>query len=252
MQSFVLPLLCVIGVSLLSLLGITFFLFNAEFIRKSLLYFVSFSTGGLLGDVFIHMLPEMSKQTSSFTTDLMIVLVGILFSFVVEKLIHWRHCHLLPNDKEEREHHHSVGVMSLMGESMHNFIDGIVIGASFLTSIPLGVTTTLAIAFHEIPHEIGNFAVLLHSGFAQKRALLFNLLSACVAIIGTLLVIVTSISSSAVDAFMLPFAAGNLLYIAGSDLIPELHRETRLAQGVGQLFCIIAGIGVMYALLALE
>lgn len=252
MPFFVYPLLSVIGVSLLSLLGIIFFLFEGQFIRKILLYVVSFSTGGLLGDVFIHMLPEMAKQPSAFGNDLLIVLVGILFSFVVEKIIHWRHCHLLPTDEEEKEHHHSVGFMSLMGESMHNFIDGIVIGASFVASVPVGISTTLAVAFHEIPHEIGNFAVLLHSGFPRKRALLLNLLSAGVAIIGTVIVIVTSISAASVSEFMLPFAAGNLLYIAGSDLIPELHRETGLRQGAVQLFCMIAGIGVMYLLLALE
>jgi zinc and cadmium transporter len=245
-------LVSVICVSLLSLLGVGFFLFQEKLIRTSLLFFVSFSTGGLLGDVFIHILPEMSEQKDTFARALLIVLLGILFSFVVEKFIHWRHCHLLPTDHEEAEHHHSVGLMSLMGESMHNFIDGIVIAASFLASIPVGISTALAVAFHEIPHEIGNFAVLLHSGYGKRKALLLNLVSASIAIIGAILVLVSGSMFANTTGLLLPFAAGNLLYIAGSDLIPELHKETGARQGVGQLLCMIVGIVIMYGVKSLE
>lgn len=246
----VLAVLSVIGISLLSLLGVLFFLIDARFIERILLYLVSFSTGALLGDVFIHILPEMAEQPESFSRGAMVVLLGILFSFSMEKILHWRHCHTLPGDGHE--HHHPVGLISLVGESIHNFIDGIIIAASFLVSVPLGVTTTLAIAFHEIPHEIGDFAVLLHSGYGKKRALMLNLLSASTAVIGTVLVLVASRQLESVTAYLLPFAAGNLLYIAGSDLIPELHKQTKLHQGVIQFLCMTAGMGFMYLVLFLE
>lgn len=240
----------VIGVSLLSLLGIVFFLFEESFVKKSLLYFVSFSTGGLLGDVFIHILPDMARKPGTFGASLLVVLLGIIFSFVMEKIIHWRHCHMLPDD--DHDHHHAVGAMSALGESVHNFIDGIVIAASFLASIPIGISTTLAVVFHEIPHEIGNFAVLLHSGFGRRKAILFNMFSASTAILGTVLVLATSRSLTSLTTYLLPFAAGNLLYIAGSDLIPELHKETRWKESVGQLIGLLCGMGVMYLVLLME
>lgn len=245
----------VISVSLLSLLGILFFLFDEKFIRKTLLYFVSFSTGALLGDVFLHIVPDLVSAEKGLTTEVMMyILGGILFSFAVEKIIHWRHCHVLPGDgpAHHHDHDHSIGIMSALGESMHNFIDGVVIGAAYLVSVPLGVATTLAIVFHEIPHEIGNFAVLLHSGFPRRRAISMNMLSASTAILGTVCVLAASTSVTSIADLLLPFAAGNLLYIAGSDLIPELHKETGFRQGIIQLLAMIGGMASMYLILFLE
>ena len=239
----------VIGVSLLSLLGILFFLVEEKFIRSILLYLVSFSTGAILGDVFIHILPDMAKS-ENFSGQSLVILLGILVSFTIEKIIHWRHCHLLPGEHEH--HHHAFGIMSIFGESVHNFIDGIVIAASFLASLPIGISTTLAVVFHEIPHEIGNFAVLLHSGFRKGRALLMNLLAASTAILGAVLVLLASSSLTSLTSSLLPFAAGNLLYIAGSDLIPELHKHTKLHEGLFQLLAMVLGMGFMYVLLLLE
>lgn len=237
----------VLLVSLLSFLGIFFFLFESGVVKKTLLYFVSFSTGGLLGDVFIHIMPELAEKQDTFATSLYVLLSGIVFSFIVEKIIHWRHCHAMP--LEHQDHHHSTGIMSSAGESVHNLIDGIVIAAAYMASVPIGISTTLAVVFHEIPHEIGNFAVLLHSGFGRGRALLFNILSASTAIAGAILVLLTSRSFDAFTGYLLPFAAGNLLYIAGSDLIPELHKETGWKQSVGQLIALLCGIAVMVLLL---
>ena len=245
-------LVSVVLVSLLSLLGVVFFLVDQKLIRKSLLFFVSFSTGGLLGDVFIHIIPDLAEHRETFGRSLYVMLGGIVFSFVMEKIIHWRHCHALPSDEHEHEHHHTVGIMSAAGESVHNFIDGIVIAASYLASIPIGISTTLAVVFHEIPHEIGNFAVLLHSGFSRKRAILLNMLSAATSILGAIGVLLLSGSMSSVADKLLPFAAGNLLYIAGSDLIPELHKETGLKQSVGQLLALMCGMGVMFLILLSE
>jgi zinc and cadmium transporter len=254
----VLAILSVIGVSLLSLLGIVLFLVEKKLMKRLLLYIVSFSTGALLGDVFIHILPEMAAdQPEHFPRGMLIILVGILFSFAIEKLIHWRHCHMLPDQKccdgnHEHGHHHPIGIMSTIGESIHNFIDGIVIAAAFLSSIPVGISTALAVVFHEIPHEIGNVAVLLHSGYSKPRAIWMNILSASTAIVGALAIVLISRGMTDIAEYMLPFAAGNLLYIAGSDLIPELHKETRLKQGVLQLLSMAGGMALMYVLLNLE
>ncbi len=244
----------VVGISLLSFLGIVFFLFDEALIRKSLLYFVSLSTGALLGDVFIHIVPEMAEKPDSLAKNLYILLAGILFSFVLEKIIHWRHCHVLPTSGHHvHDHHnHPTGIVNLVGESMHNLIDGIVIAASFLASVPIGLSTTLAVVLHEMPHEIGNVAVLLHVGYPKKKALFFNFLSATAAIAGAILVLVSATLSNVLSDLMLPFAAGNLLYIAGSDLIPELHKETKLKQGFGQLLCIIVGMVIMYGVKLME
>jgi zinc and cadmium transporter len=239
----------VAGVSLLSFVGILLFLLRSGSMQRALIYLVSFSTGALLGDVFIHILPQM-PQGQDARSSYMVLLGGMVFSFAMEKIVHWRHCHILPTDTHEHCHH--VGVMSLMGDAMHNFIDGVVIAAGFLASVPLGISTTLAVVFHEIPHEIGNIAILLHSGFARGRALWFNFLSALSAVLGALLTLAFAASVAHLQQFLLPFAAGNLLYIAGSDLIPELHKETGIRSGIWQLLCMIGGIVLMYGLLALE
>ncbi len=242
-------LLSVLAVSMLALLGIVFFLFDEKVIGKILLAFVSISTGALLGDVFIHIIPEMAENTDTFGQGLIILLGGILFSFILEKFIHWRHCHVMPSGDH---HHHPMGLVSMAGETLHNFIDGLVIAAGFLASPAIGFSTTIAVILHEIPHEVGNVAVLIHSGYSKKKAVLFNLLSAVSCFIGAGIVLATSGSSVGIGDAMLPFAAGNLLYIAGSDLIPELHKETRLPHGIAQFACIVLGMALMYAILFFE
>lgn len=244
-----LPILSIVGVSLISLIGIFFFLVRASFIERILLPLVSFSTGAILGDVFLHMIPDIAGDPSFLPRASITILGGILFSFVVEKIIHWRHCHLL---EEHHDHHHPAGVLSIIGESVHNCIDGIVIAAAYLVSPSLGVATTLAILFHEIPHEIGNFAILLHSGYSKKRALLFNAFAALTSIFGALAVFASSSAFSETVQYALPFAAGNLLYIAGSDLIPELHKRTSIRDSLYQLLGMLLGMLVMYGALFLE
>lgn len=239
----------VLIVSMLALLGIVFLLFNEKTTQKILLSFVSLSTGALLGDVFIHIIPDLAENTETFAQSLLVVLGGILFSFILEKFIHWRHCHILPSGKH---HHHPMGIVNIAGESLHNFIDGLIIAAGYIASPAIGFSTTIAVILHEIPHEVGNVAVLIHSGYSRKKALLLNLLSAVSCFIGAGIVLLTSGASVAIGDAMLPFAAGNLLYIAGSDLIPELHKETRLPHGLAQFACIVLGMAMMYAMLFLE
>lgn len=248
-----LTLLSVVAVSLVSLAGIALFMINTRLIRTGLLYLVGFSTGAILGDIFLHMLPELAEETPDFGQAMMVVLGGILFSFVIEKIIHWHHCHVLPDDHgHHNAEHHPVGYLCLIGDGIHNFVDGILIAGSYLVSTEIGVATTLAVILHEIPQEMGDYAVLLHSGFSRKSALGWNLLSAVAAILGAVLVLAGGTVIESLSIWLLPFAAGNLLYIAGSDLIPELHRQSRAGQSLLQLLAMILGIGFMYLVLFLE
>jgi len=241
-------LLSVTLISAISLIGTALFLVRGALLEKLLVPLISISTGALLGDVFIHLIPEMAEEAEALPTALLIVLAGIVFSFAIEKSVHWRHCHILPSE----QHHHPVGLMNLLGDGIHNFIDGALIAGSFLVSTPVGIATTIAVALHEIPQEIGDFAVLLYSGYAKKKAVLWNLLSACAAIIGAVLVLVSSASLPVIGSYLLPLAAGNFIYIAGADLIPELHKETRLSHAFVQLLSMVGGILVMYALTLVE
>ena len=248
MSSPVFALLSVVLVSILPLLGAFFLFVREELIRRSILFFVSFSTGALLGDVFLHMIPEM-RGGASFTTDLQVILVGIVFSFAIEKTIHWRHCHVLPGGPEKHEHHHHpVGMLTLFADAMHNFIDGLVIAGSYAVSVPIGLATTLAVVLHEIPQEIGNIAILLHSGYSRRQSILFSVYSQTSAILGAVLFLFFSSRIAGLTDFMLPFAAGNFLYIAGSDLIPELHKDTGLRHALLQLAFMILGILLMFGL----
>jgi zinc and cadmium transporter len=211
---------------------------------------VSFSVGGLFGDVFIHLLPDVFKESKTILPGIYI-LSGILFSFVMEKFIHWRHCHA----PESKQHHHQLAYMNLIGDAMHNFIDGLVIAGSYFISIPAGVATTLAVTFHEIPHEFGNFGVLVYGGFSKFKALMFNLLTALTSILGAVLGIILG-NAGAATTFLVPFAAGNLIYIAGTDLIPELHKTScdnfKFSDSAIQLFFMILGIAIMATMLLLE
>ncbi len=233
-------------VSLVSLIGLFTFPMNERTLRKILLFFVSFSAGALFGDAFIHLLPEAAEDFGFSLTVSLSLLGGIIVFFILEKFIHWRHCHIPTSE----EHPHPVAFMNLVGDGVHNFIDGLVIGGSYLASVPIGIATTIAVVLHEIPQEIGDFGVLLHAGYSKKKALFFNFLSALTAVAGTALALLAGESTAAITSFLLPFAAGGFIYIAGSDLIPELHKETNPKKSVVQLIAFIAGIGVMMGLLA--
>jgi zinc and cadmium transporter len=216
-------------------------------VEKILLYLVSFSVGALLGDAFIHLIPESFEELEPFLVGVY-VLSGILFSFVIEKFIHWRHCHI----KTSKMHPHRFVYMNLIGDSFHNFIDGLIIAGSYFVSIPVGIATTIAVVFHEIPQEIGDFGVMIYGGFSKIKALLFNFLTALTAVIGALIGIFLS-GLEPFLSFLIPFAAGNFIYIAGTDLIPELHKSEHVGlKSFLQLIAIILGMLVMISLLLLE
>ncbi|MDO8667528.1 MAG: ZIP family metal transporter [bacterium] len=234
----------VLIVSLLSLIGVFLLPVKRSNLNKLTIFLVSLSAGTLLGDSFLHLIPEAVKKNDGVETWLWL-LAGILFFFILEKVIHWRHCHLPTTE----EHPHPFGLMNLVGDGLHNFLDGLIIAGSFLVDINLGVATTIAVIAHEIPQEISDFGVLLHAGFSRAKALFLNLLSASLAILGALLVLVVGDKMENLTNFIIPFAAGNFIYIATSDLFPELKKDNdKLHQAFLQLASIIIGIGLMLAL----
>ncbi len=238
----------VIIVSLISFVGIFTLSVKEKRLKKFLIYLVSFSTGALLGDAFIHLLPSVVKEYGFGLSISLSVLSGIALSFVIEKFIHWRHCHNTGNGK----HIHPFAIVNLYGDSIHNFIDGLIIGAGYLVSIDVGIATTIAVILHEIPQEIGDFAILLHGGFTKGKALFYNFITAITAIVGLAVSLLSGLYINNILAFLVPFSAGSLIYIAGSDLIPELHKEVAAKKSVIQFALFLLGIFTMFILLYLE
>ena len=240
-------LVSVFIVSLLSFVGILTLSFKAKKLKNILIYMISFSAGALLGNAFLHLLPEVVEEVGFQFYISLYVLTGIAFSFVVEKVIHWRHCHI----PHEKGHHHPFALMNLFGDGVHNFIDGLIIGASYLVSIPVGIATTIAIILHEIPQEIADFGVLLHGGFTKAKALLVNFLTALTAVLGTVVALILGGTVQNITVFLVPFAAGGFIYIASADLIPELHKEVKVGKSLLQFLAFVLGVLVMLALLLL-
>ncbi len=242
-----LSLISVFIISLVSFVGVLTLSIKDNALKRILLYLVAFSAGALLGDAFFHLLPEIAETGFKIEFSLFILL-GIIASFIIEKLIYWRHCHIPPS----KTHTHSFAYMNLFGDAVHNFMDGLIIAASYLVSIPIGVATTIAVIFHEIPQEIGDFGVLLHGGFTKKKALMFNFFSALTAVFGTIIAIFLSTFVEGSMIFLVSFAIGGFIYIAGTDLIPELHKKFSIKSSILQIIALLVGMAVMYSLLLLE
>jgi zinc and cadmium transporter len=238
----------VVVVSLISLIGVFTLSVDKDKLYKILIYFVSFAAGTLMGDAFLHLIPEAYQKTQNQVAVSLAILAGILVFFILEKGMHWRHCHEEPCE----DHPHPFSYIILFGDTLHNFIDGMIIASGFIVSIPLGIATATAVIFHEIPHEIGNFASLIYGGFAIKKALLYNFLSALSAIVGAVIVIAVSANKFNITEFLVPFAAGGFIYIAGTDLIPELHKHNQFKKGIFQVAMFMSGIGLMASLLLLN
>lgn len=238
----------VIVVSLIALIGIFFITVRDEIFRKVLLYLVSFSTGALFGDAFVHIIPEVAHTTGFDLTASISILAGIFIFFALEKFIYWHHCHA---DTSE-DHPHPVAYINLVGDGVHNFIDGMIIAGSFLTDIRLGLATTFAVILHEIPTEMGHYSILVYAGFSKKKALVFNFLSALTAILGGVLTLIAYEHVKDITSLLLPFTAGGFIYLAGSDLIPELHKEHHLGKSLIQLLMMGLGVGLMFLLLLME
>lgn len=226
-------------ISLLSLAGIFTLVMKEGTLHKILLLLVGFSAGALTGGAFLHLLPESLEQLPPSITFLY-VLIGFSLFFLMERIFYWRHCH------EGKCDVHAFTYLNLFGDSLHNFIDGLVIAASFIGGIPLGLATSLAVASHEVPQEIGDFGVLVYGGFPVHKALLFNLLTAMTAVVGGIVGFFLSSNISGLSAAMLPLTAGGFIYIAASDLIPELHKERDNSKANLAFILFVSGILFMW------
>ena len=232
--------------SVISLIGGMLLLFKEKFARKVSHLLSSFAAGALLGTAFLDLLPEAIHESGGEAGIIVWVLVGMLVFFILERFIHFFHHH----------HEHAVTdkpVVALLmtGDSIHNFIDGVVIAATFMVSIPLGVVTTLAVAAHEIPQEIRDFGVMLKHGLARKRVLFFNFLSAVAAIVGALLTYFIGGAIEAYLPFLLALTAGFFIYIAASDLIPEIHEENRHGLAFIETGLLVLGVMVIWVSISL-
>jgi len=224
-----------------SFIGILFVGLKEASMGRILMVLVGFASGSLIGGAFFHLLPEaVAEETGQGIWQL--VVAGIVFFFIMEKFLYWRHCH------DGKCPVHIFAYLNLIGDGVHNFIDGITIAASFLISYSLGYATTLAVIFHEIPQELGDFGILLYGGFGKKRALTFNFMSAITAVAGALVTFYLASFFHGLELFLAPFAAGGFIYIAATDLLPELHKRTQTKESLVQLLFILTGIGLMAAL----
>jgi zinc and cadmium transporter len=205
-------------------------------------WLVSYAVGALLGVSMLRLLPEALEQLPS-SQVFITLLVGIMLFFVLEKLVLWRHCHI-----HDCEVHESSAFPVLVGDAFHNFVDGAVVAAAVMTSVPLGLSTAVAVAAHEIPQEVGDFAILLHAGYSRRRALLLNVLSSLASAVGAIAAFVAFDSLPPLLPYFLSLAAASFLYVAMADLIPGLHRGRTDASSMRQILLIAAGVVTMLLL----
>ena len=240
MQPLVWSLLATLVVSVASLSGLPLVYLGIRRISGFTAFLVAFSAGALMGGAFLHLLPEAS-ETIGVLNSSWCLLVGVVIFFILERLLRWRHCH------EEICEVHPVGYLNLIGDSLHNFLDGVIIAAAFLHSTHLGLTTTLVILAHEVPQEIGDLGVLMHSGLSLPRAVILNLFVALTAVLGTVVGYYALDALQMCKPYVLAISAGGFLYISACDLIPELHKERRQGRAWLALLLFILGIGLMEA-----
>ncbi|HEY0010966.1 MAG TPA: ZIP family metal transporter [Candidatus Paceibacterota bacterium] len=239
----------VLLVSLLSLVGAVTLSMNVDRLRKGLFVLVSLAVGALLGDAFLHLIPEAFEAAADPVVVSLGIVGGVLFFFVIEKGLHWHHHQGIESSEPAV---HPVGKIILFSDGVHNLIDGLIIGLAYSVSIEAGIATTIAVILHEIPQEIGDFGVLLHAGYTKSQALWFNFLSGLFAVIGAVAAFALGQYAAVLTTFLVPVVAGGFIYIALSDLIPELHKSTSARVSIAQLAAIIAGVAAMFLLLGLE
>jgi zinc and cadmium transporter len=242
-------LISVALVSLFSLVGVFTISISEKKLKSIVFVLVSLSVGALFGDAFIHLIPEALEKVQDPILVPLSILAGILFFFILEKFLHWHHVHNHNECAHESDTPRHVGHLVLISDGIHNLIDGILIGASYMISIEVGIATTIAVILHEIPQELGDFGILIHAGFSRMKALLWNLISALMAFIGIFIGIGLPLLTNSAGPILASVAAGGFIYIAGSDLVPELHKTKEVKKSIIQLFAIIIGIGLMIALL---
>lgn len=225
-------------VSIVSLVGVVTLAIKDKFLNTILFWLVAFSAGALIGGAFLHLIPEAIEQSTPDKVFILVI-VGFVLFFVLEKYLYWRHCH------DGVCHVHTFTYLNLIGDAVHNAIDGMVIAASFMMSVKFGLITTLLIIAHEIPQELGDFGVLVYGGFSKRRALFFNFLTALTAFIGAIGAYFLSNSITGFSYVLLSFTAGGFIYIASSDLVPEIHKELNPIKSSLSLIIFILGIAMM-------
>jgi len=245
----------------LSVLAASVFLLLADDTRNKVLpHGVSFATGALLAVAFWGLIPHAFEEVGPTHIQTLSgsIMLGLLVFFILEKLLIWRHCHSgsceVHGDVEEHEHghthgsHKSAGTIIIIGDSIHNFVDGVLIAAAFLTDVQLGIVTSLAVAAHEIPQEVGDFAILLHSGYSKKKALFYNILASLTTIIGGVLAYYSLGDLHDSLPYFLALASSSFIYIAVADLIPTLHKKTDIKTSLQQIALIFAGVVLIISL----
>lgn len=225
-------------VSLISFVGIFTLAVKEALLQKILFCLIGFSAGALIGGAFLHLLPEALEKTNSEAVFYYLIL-GIILFFLMERYFYWRHCHEGVCDI------HAFTYLNLIGDGLHNFMDGMVIAASFIISVKLGIITTIAVILHEIPQEFGDFGVLIYGGFTKQRALLFNFISALMAMLGAVVGYLISDFAQGFSTFILPLTSGGFIYIAASDLIPQIHKEINLRRSTLAFIAFLSGITFM-------
>ncbi len=228
-----------LAMSLIALVGVFTLILKEDTLRKIILPLVAFSAGALLGGAFLHMIPESIKEMGLKESIFLWVLAGFAIFFLLEQFIHWHHCHQVPS-----EHKHPVTYLILIADGVHNFIGGLAIAGAFLVDIKVGIVTWIVAAAHEIPQELGDFGILIHGGWEKKKALFFNFLSALTILLGGLTAYF--LSSKINITFLLPFAAGNFIYIACSDLIPEVKHGCNIKNNILHFISFIIGILLIF------
>lgn len=229
-------------VSLLSFSGILFLSMRAAQLQRIIFILVSFAVGALFGNTFFMLIPESFAMIESSQKIGLLIVSGLVVMFILEKFIHWHHCHNVSHEHDAAP----LGYISLVTDSLHNFTDGVLIAAAWMASPEVGIATTIAVVIHEIPQEISDFGVLLHAGFSKRKALFLNFIAACAAILGAVITVLLGSYTEQLIVLILPFAAGGFIYLAGSDLIPELHRESNVRKSWIQLTAILAGLMLMF------
>lgn len=223
-----------------SFIGVLTLAFNRKFLNKILLSLVSLSAGTMLAAALLHLLPEAIDHLGS-VLPFQLALASFIGFFILERFLHWRHCH-------HKDHltKHTTGTMNLIADGIHNFLDGVLIAAAFASGSGLGIVATLAIALHEIPQELGDFGVLLHSGYSRKKALLSNILVSVTAVLGGVLGYFATQTMTQFAHLLIPVAAGGFIYISATDLLPELKNETSTKRTISMVATFLVGVVIMF------
>lgn len=255
-------ILAAVVVSLIALVGITTITLKQDLINTLSFALVSLAAGTFLGDSFFHLLPEslqIALDKNIPQTDILFFpLLGIILFFVLEEIIHWHH-HYEINECERTEEHHQennkinpIAITNLVGDGLHNFLDGLAIAASFAISAEAGVATTMAIILHEIPQEFADFGILIESGLTRTKALLWNFASGLISVFGVIVFLTFSSFAKNIEVYLLAFIAGTFIYIASTDLFPHIHNRSKRLKDLLQVLLIILGIMIMYLLSVIE